>query len=128
MLRLTFKHIAVFFTALLLLGCARTQSVHNINDHMIPAGLTQQQVKQAIVDAGNARGWVMRETSPGVIAGDIVVRSHNAAIDVSYSEASYSINYRDSRNLDYSGDKIHRNYNKWIILLDRDIMMKLSAL
>lgn len=36
-----------------------------------------------------------------------------------YKPESYSMTYRDSEVLKYDGTKIHRNYNKWIKLIEQ---------
>jgi hypothetical protein len=36
--------------------------------------------------------------------------------------------YKDSDVLLYDGTKIHRNYNKWVELLERQINIELSTL
>jgi hypothetical protein len=61
----------------------------------------------------------------GVINAKLSLRTHVAVVDVRYSATSYSIVYRDSTNLDYRGDQIHKNYNGWIQNLDRDIRNEL---
>ncbi|MEA1136039.1 hypothetical protein U8M49_27900, partial [Klebsiella pneumoniae] len=58
----------------------------------------------------------------------ITVRNqYYAAIDIRYTRNSYAITYRDSRDLGYKDGKIHRNYNRWVSMLDRDIMAGLQS-
>ena len=45
-----------------------------------------------------------------------------------HKNKNYSINYKDSTNLDYDGTNIHRNYNGWIANLDRAIKTQLATL
>jgi len=85
-------------------------------------------VGKAIVRAGTALGWNMQVTKPGQILGTLNLRSHEAIVDVNYSQTSYSINYKDSKNLNYDGTNIHKNYNGWIQNLDRGIKAQLSLL
>ncbi|PWC19426.1 hypothetical protein [Brenneria corticis] len=111
---------------LALTGCARTAPVANVTKP-ITANYTSDQVRKAILQAGMEREWVMTPVSPGVINGRIDQRGHAADIRINYSPTSYSINYVGSQNLLASGGKIHRNYNRWINNLDREIQLKLAG-
>ena len=70
---------------------------------------------------------------PGVRTGSIVnlsvptVRQHFASVDIHYDSNSYSIRYKDSKVLMYDGTNIHRNYNKWVQLLDQQIKLNLPS-
>ncbi|PWC20035.1 hypothetical protein DDT52_11845 [Brenneria roseae subsp. roseae] len=107
-------------------GCARTAPVANVTK-TIAAQQTADQVKRAILQAGLEREWVMVPVSPGVINGHLDQRGHIADIRITYSQTSYSINYVSSQNLMAGGGKIHRNYNRWINNLDREIQLKLAG-
>ena len=49
----------------------------------------------------------------------------HAEIDIPYSASTYKIVYRDSRDLDYKDGKIHKNYIRWVRLLDKGILREL---
>ena len=51
---------------------------------------------------------------------------YHAEIDIPYSADHYRIQYRDSSGLDYKDGKIHKNYIRWVRLLDRDIVRDLK--
>jgi len=110
-----------------LAGCARTAPVQNINNAPVSAGYTQAQVRAAILKAGQQRKWVMTDAGPGVIKGRLKSRDHTAEIRITYSANNYSINYENSQNLKAQGGKIHKNYNRWVNNLDRQIQRNLSA-
>ena len=59
----------------------------------------------------------------------IHVRSHFAKVEIAFDTRAYSITYLDSNNLDYNAQKrkIHRNYNKWVILLSEAIQREFSS-
>ncbi|WP_407331327.1 hypothetical protein [Enterovibrio sp. 27052020O] len=120
--------LALLAVSVVLAGCGRVQPIKNVENVPVAFNVPAASVKQAILASGADRGWVMTETSPGVIRGELFVRSHRAVIDVLYSDKSYSIDYVDSENLKYSDGKIHRNYNRWINNLDVDIRKKLAVL
>ncbi|MDO6527085.1 hypothetical protein [Motilimonas sp. 1_MG-2023] len=114
-------------STLVISGCSSSQRINNIEQDISQQNLTLSQVETAIVRAGEYKKWTMKVVEPGLIQGDITVRSHQASIDVRYSATRYSISLRNSVNLQQSGDQIHRNYNKWVTLLDREINKNLSV-
>jgi hypothetical protein len=113
---------------LLLLGSAtsvqaRTQPVYNVIDKPIHTGsgrtLSLQEVGEVLASAARYKRWTVAEVEEGLLQAQINVRKHFAAIDIRYTETTYSITYRDSKVLKYDGTKIHRNYNKWIKLIEQ---------
>jgi hypothetical protein len=120
---------ALVVIGLALAGCARTMPVYNVSSAPVaaPSGqLSAAQVRSAIIEALHDKRWIVKQDDPGKIMAEIMARSHRADIDIDYSATQYSITYRDSANLRYDGSEIHRNYNKWIKLLERQINQRLS--
>jgi hypothetical protein len=116
---------------LLCIACSTNQPIHNITNHNIPqrgdAQLSSQEISQAIKDACVYKRWQPKQLEPGVIQAEITVRGrHTAVILISYDTDSYSIDYERSTGLDHRGNEIHRNYNKWVILLDEQISDRLE--
>jgi hypothetical protein len=111
-------------------GCARTQPVYNVNNASVvggtTSGLTQAQIRQAILKAAADREWIAKEAGDGHIVAAVYVRNHMAEVDINYGPNQYSITYKNSDNLLYDGTMIHRNYNKWIKLLDAEIKEELA--
>ncbi len=131
------KKILVAFSALILLSTAshadlfgRTKPVYNIHDAYIQTtsgeDLTLEEVQDFFIQAASYKGWTAKIIEPGHIVASITVRRHFAQIDVTLSPTTYSIVYKDSRELKYNGEKIHRNYNKWIKLLDDQFRLNLT--
>jgi hypothetical protein len=113
---------------LLLAGCTSRPIVNVVDQPVVSAAgkqLTADQVRNAIVSAGNALGWVMTPVSPGLDSGRLMLRDHVAVVDVRYTETTYSITYKESTNLNYRDGQIHKNYNGWIENLNRDIRNEL---
>lgn len=121
-----FKLFATASVLIALIGCTRVLPVYNVDNQAVNYGLSVAKVEKAILDAGVTKRWNMRVVAPGKIQAHVLVRSHKAEVDIFYSEKDYSIKYRDSMNLLYEDGKIHRNYNKWITLLDQEIQRNLS--
>lgn len=124
------KHYMKWFAAIAvvgaLAGCARTAPIDQVHS-TVSADHTQDQVKKAILKAGVERQWIMSEAGPGVIKARQQSRAHTAEIRINYTASSYDINYENSQNLQASGGQIHKNYNRWVRNLDKEIQLNLSA-
>jgi hypothetical protein len=119
--------VVLVVAATLLSGCAsRTAPIDNINQKLSQS-YSDNQVKTAIIEAGLSRQWAMTPAGPGIINGHLIQRDHVADIRVTYTSNSYSIQYVGSRNLKAAGGMIHRNYNRWVHNLDKDIQLRLAA-
>jgi len=113
-----------------IVGC-RTAPVYNVENQTIVANVknvSASDVKKAIIRAGGSLGWQMKADKPGHILGTLFLRDHMAQVDINYSSKSYSITYKDSKNLKYDGTNIHNNYNGWVQNLQRNIDVQLSTL
>ena len=85
------------------------------------------QMQQAIVKSLVGRGWTVQKITPDLVQAQITVREqYHAEIDIPYSATHYQIIYRNSSGLDYKDGKIHKNYIRWVRLLDRDIVRDLK--
>ena len=75
---------------------------------------TLTQVTDAIQQAGNETGWQTKVVRPGLIEGhrEWGNGKHNMTVEVVYDAKTYSIKYKDSKNLGYDGTTVHRQY--WI--------------
>ena len=121
------RHLLLVSALLFLAACTRTPLV--TPQEVFPADRVENaaDVRRAIVDTLERRGWTVGQESPGLVVASIVVRDrHQAWVDIPYSTKGYQIRYRDSAGLDYDGERIHRNYNKWVQLLDADIRRQLQ--
>jgi hypothetical protein len=124
-----YKLLALAVVVAAVAGCT-TAPIMNVTDApvAVAAGkpVTQEQVRGAIVRAGSALGWQMKDEGPSMMVGTLVLRTHTAVVEIPYSTTSYSIKYRSSINLDESGGSIHKNYNGWIQNLNRGINTQLA--
>lgn len=117
-------------------GC-RAEQVYNPTDiayapaATVTRSLTSTDYKNAIIRAGTQRGWTFQDAGPGHLVGNLAVRGkHFATVDVFYDSEEFTINYKDSRNLDYdpATRQIHPNYNAWITNLQQDIQAEVTRL
>jgi hypothetical protein len=98
----------------------------------VPAAVKMEDVARAIKSGLVAREWTVQREENGVIEAKLFVRSHTADIRIPFDKEYVNFQYVSSTNLLFDekhGIKyIHRNYNKWIKLLERDITSKLALL
>ena len=122
--------IALFVSFLLLSGC---KAVPVVNIEQAPivtsaSNASSEDIAKAIITAGNSLGWIMKQNSSNEISGVLNLRDHMAKISIKYTSGFYSINYVDSQNLKYDGTNIHKNYNGWVMNLNKMIKTRLSYL
>jgi hypothetical protein len=122
----------LFAAVLVLLGvaCSSLTPVYNVEQAPLnaPPTASLSDIEQGIIRAGAARGWQMAPKGPGHLVATLSVRGHFAVADIYFDQQTYSIVYRESRNLDYDGTSIHGNYNKWIKTLQTEIAQQMTLL
>jgi hypothetical protein len=122
--------MALSVAALALAGCATTEPINNVLNAPLSypqdKPLSQSEVQRAIIDAGKGLGWAMQTTGPGRVTGRLMLRSHVAEIDIEHNAKTYSIQYRDSQNLDARDGLIHKQYNHWVVNLDKAIQAQVN--
>ena len=121
--------LVIPIAVMLLVGC-RGGGVYNVQGAPVagPKVVAMQDVETAIRRAGASLGWQIVSRAPGRAEGILILRDHRAVVDITYDTKTYSIQYKDSRNLGYDGTTIHANYNGWVQNLDKAIRMQLSVL
>ena len=118
----------VFALFISLSGC-RTAPIYNPTDIPLNSKAKMADVEKAIVRAGKSLRWNMKTVKPGFITATLYNRSHTAIVDITYTTKSFSIQYKDSVDLNYDGNTmIHKNYNNWVTNLERKIQMEVSSL
>ncbi|MGB4117588.1 MAG: hypothetical protein WBK51_13695 [Polaromonas sp.] len=125
-----YSKIAVLAVVLAIAGC-NAVPILNVKDAAVTSAsgkaMSNAEVRAAILRAGAALGWQMRDEGSNMLVGTILLRDHTAVIEIPYSPSNYSIKYRSSTNLKESGGNIHKNYNGWIQNLTRGINAQLTA-
>ena len=76
-----------------------------------------------MVAAGGGRTqWQITPTSNGTLTGVLDVRGkHHATVSITFSQTSFNITLVSSTNLLQEGNLIHRNYNRWVRDLEKNI-------
>ncbi|MDE1529408.1 hypothetical protein PVE90_06720 [Pseudomonas carnis] len=124
LLRAALITLALLTTA----GCTSKPVLNTQHELPATSQVSEEKMKQVIVAALQKREWTVQRLSPQLVQAEITVRGQfYAAIDIRYTRNSYAITYRDSRDLGYKEGKIHRNYNRWVSMLDRDILAGLRT-
>ncbi len=123
-MRARFILAAALVGTLAIAGC-RTAPVYNVDNtsFAIPSSSIETR-EQAIIVAGAKRGWRFEKAAPGhLIAKNNVRGKHYVEVDVLFNETAFSIQYRDSRDLNYdpTNREIHPSYNAWVNYLETDI-------
>ena len=118
-------------SVILLTSCTMAP-ILNLNNEILPTDPngsthTQDDVQKAILRACNDRGWSAQVENEGVIQASIIVRRHSAKVKIQYTNSTVSISYVDSTELKYKGDRIHRNYNRWVANLYHSIQTELGS-
>ncbi len=117
--------------AILLIAC--TLPIQNVDNAPINASSSDydlSEVTKAIQRAGAGLGWQMKSETPGHVVGRLYLRTHVAVVDITYTLDQFSINYKDSTNLNYDlgNNTIHKNNNGWIQNLTNAINAQLVAI
>lgn len=122
-----FRAALVALAVVTVAGCTSKPIVNP--GHTLPSEFraSQEEVKQAILSTLLEREWSVQRVSANLVQAEITVRGQfHAEIDIPYTATDYQIRYRDSRELGYADGKIHRNYNRWVSMLDKSIYRKLQ--
>jgi predicted small lipoprotein YifL len=108
---------------LVLTGCGRNSPIYNVPESTLnaPPNATMAQIEKAIVAAGTDLGWEIKPEGPGKATGTLKLRTHVAVVDIAYNTKTFSIQYKDSTNLNYSDGWIHPNYSSWVRNLEKAI-------
>lgn len=110
-------------------GCSRTAPILTVMAAPLGpapgAKPTLEEVSRVIWAAGKKLGWVMQEVRPGELTGTLSIRNHLAVVTIVHDTSTFSIQYKDSRNLRYADNHIHRQYNNWVSNLSRTIQSEM---
>jgi hypothetical protein len=125
------RYVIAAVLAVAVAACS-TVPIMNVDNAAVPTAAGKQpsaeQVRMAIVRAGGALGWQMKDEGTNKLVGTLMLRTHTAVVEIPYSSTSYSIRYRSSINLDEKDGNIHKNYNGWIQNLTKGINTQLGLL
>ncbi|MCF7500555.1 MULTISPECIES: membrane lipoprotein lipid attachment site-containing protein [unclassified Pseudoalteromonas] len=124
------KIVFALFTLLTLSACSTSVPIRNFDSNPIPTVANKshdlKSIENDILKACMKLGWTCRANQEGKVLGTLDIRKHQLRVEISFNEKEYSIDYKDSINLDYDGKKIHRQYINWVTNLMRNIDAELA--
>lgn len=127
-----FKVSAIAILLITIFAGCRAAAVYNVNQNPVTVkkSTTDDQLFKAIKIAGLNLGWQVTKVKPGLAQAQIFLRDHMALVEIPYNKENFSINYKDSKNLNYDPEKgtIHKNYNGWVQNLRNAINLQMSSL
>jgi len=108
--------------------------IQNIEDEVVPPKFdgsprSLEEVRDAIANGCKGKGWRPVMDGETKITCSILVRGkHYAEVSIPFSATNYSILYANSRVLDYDAERqrIHRNYNGWVLNLNGSIQRQFA--
>ena len=140
---LAMKHLKTLLLITFTLICAAAQAarppVPLINYADIAITTTSgsmpsaDQFKQAVIDGGRTKEWIVSQQPDGKLLAMIAVRGkHTVSVEISFSANKYSLQYKNSTNMQYNDNNgspmIHPFYNVWVKNLTEAIRIELSKL
>jgi len=125
------QYIGSALVILVLAGCGGA-TIYNIdNSNTIANKSSLKQVETAIKKGALRKNWSVKKVKEGLLTATINVRGkHIAVVSIPYTEKGYKIDYKTSQGLSYdaTANTIHKNYNKWITSLERNINYELAQI
>ncbi|MER3546627.1 MAG: hypothetical protein C4338_03090 [Rhodanobacteraceae bacterium] len=122
-------HLVLLLPLLLLTMAFRQVPLNDPPPIQVPAGVSEAQVQNAVMEALTGRGWAIARHTPGEIDATYARRDFSVTIAVHYDAHQVRINYLNSSNLKYEVKNgvryIHTNYPSWIQNLVTDINSRL---
>lgn len=119
---------------ILLLAAACTAPIHRVNSVGYgwgPAkGVTMAQVQKTVEETARNSGWALSDVKTGSFTAERQwdANKHNIVVDVTYDLKTFSIAYKNSKQMGYSGTSIHHTYNDMVEELEGRIKTNVSKL
>jgi hypothetical protein len=120
-----FRKILLLLSAVVLflsfIGCGGPRTILQVKEP-IRVQVTKSDVREVMLQATKRRGWQTKEIGPNKIEAEYAKSGkYMARINIFYDTNRYTIEYLDSRNLKYDGQKIHKTYNSLVAGLRKEI-------
>ena len=122
-----FNALILFFALGFFANVLGAETVLNIHQPVRNLQVTDEQMRQAIVNAANAQQWQVTSEAPGLLSAVYRKSDYMAKITINYAPTYYAIEYADSRRMRYDGRTIHPTYNRLIKALQAEIVRNLRS-
>ena len=91
----------VLVVMVIIAGCTSSMvRVLGVDDlHIIHKSLTEEQVREAIIEGAETAGWLAKDLGNGNILATYHIRVHTVHVQIDYINSNYSIHYRSSNGM-----------------------------
>jgi len=121
--------ISALVSLIIMTGCAHREHIYNVENHPMPPAaqqLTNCQIGERIRSVVAKHNWHCNQVTPSSLNCCVDQRTHQARIRIDYTQQCFSIHYLDTHNMNHKGCAVHPKYNKWVKLMEKDIVNSLS--
>lgn len=131
---MTKNRLRLAVAIVLLAVAACTAPLYKVNDKPYgwgPAkGVTLAQVQSTVEETAKNQGWTLSDVKTGSFTAERQwdANKHNIVVDVNYDLKNFSIAYKSSKQMSYSGNSIHHTYNDMVQALEDRIRTNVSKL
>ena len=131
---MTKNRLRLAVAIVLLAVAACTAPLYKVNDKPYgwgPAkGVTLAQVQSTVEETAKNQGWTLSDVKTGSFTAERQwdADKHNIVVDVNYDLKNFSIAYKSSKQMSYSGNSIHHTYNDMVQALEDRIRTNVSKL
>lgn len=116
---------------LALVGCRSTEPIYESSGVAIPSSLrdvnpqdlTASVLRDPVIAS---RGWYVQEVMEDRVRAGLMVRQHEAIVDVYFTDGELRPVYVSSVNLEEDDGEIHPAFNTWVQNLERDLRRALA--
>ncbi|MCR5537528.1 MAG: hypothetical protein K6F05_09035 [Succinivibrio sp.] len=106
-------------------GCTTTKQITQASSPVAP-GTSVKEIRQAIVEAANIRGWSLQENGANSFLANHSRGQYSATVQIDYTSTNYVISYVSSTGFKHGNGKIDKHYNDWVINLDKEISSSIN--
>ncbi len=122
--------VKILFLIILFTSSCSPNRLYSPKPFAITKSTNQDKVKLAILEVLNKRKWKVKKELLEFIEAKRRDKQYNATIRIHFDRRQVRIRYFDSENLNYIFEdkvrKIHPKYNKWIKVLEKDLLRTLK--
>lgn len=120
---------------LITIVAACTAPIHRVESSNYGWGprkeVTIEQMRATIEKTARNLGWTLSDIKPGSFVAEREWGpngKHNIVVDVVYDRKTFSIRYKSSKQMQYTGSSIHHTYNDMVEKLEDSIKTSVSTL
>ena len=89
--------------------------------------LSSTQIEKIIIKSVLKHQWIITNKTEGKLIATYSTRGHIVKVAIDFDQSGFSISYVDSTNMNYDGNSIHRNYNRWVNIMRVGILRDVNT-